>query len=39
MKKIKYLLYVAKYYIQHERGMTPACYNEWLDNEYLEKEV
>ena len=38
MKKIKYLIYVITYYLQHEKGMTPACYDEWLNNEYSEQK-
>lgn len=37
MKKIFYIIYCIKYKFTHEKGMTPACYNEWLDWEYQEK--
>ena len=37
MKKLLYLGYLIKWYITHfNQGMEPACYNEWLDNEYAE---
>ncbi len=35
MKKIKYLIYTLKFKLQHGKDMTPVCFNEWLDNEYL----
>ena len=38
MKHLKYIKYWITYCISHEKGMTPVCYREWLDNEYLESE-
>jgi len=35
MKKLPYLKYLIEWHIEHfNQGMKPACYNEWLDNEY-----
>ena len=37
MKKLLYLGYLIKWHIEHfNEGMKPACYSEWLDNEYAE---
>ena len=42
MKLIKYGLYLLNWKLTHYgwkyRGMRPACYAEWLDNEYLEEK-
>jgi len=35
MKRIKYLIYYIRYKFEHEKTMSPVCFNEWLDNEYL----
>lgn len=38
MLKIKYLIYLIDWKIYHfgkaYKGMCPASYNEWLDNDY-----
>ena len=39
MKKIRYFIYYIKYKLTHEKGMSPAYFNEWLNNEYLYKEI
>lgn len=36
VRRFLYLHYVIKYYITHEKGNYPACYNEWIDNEFAE---
>lgn len=35
MKKILYLIYYIKFKLEHEKGMNPACFDEWLNNEYF----
>lgn len=41
-KWTRYLLYLRDWtYIHMNReyeGMSPVCYQEWLDNEYIEEE-
>lgn len=39
MKKIKYIIYFIRFKLEHEKGMRPVCFGEWLNNEYLYKEI
>ena len=40
MKIVLYWVYLLQWYVTHSnpafKGCEPACYNEWLDNEYQE---
>lgn len=37
MRKILYLIYYIKFKFEHEKGMKPVCFSEWLNNEYINK--